>query len=266
MTNAKLALPPLSRRQFLAGAGALALAGAAGLTGLSATKKLVRAEDGMDGMDDLASRQWVLVFDLRLCDGCRECVVACQKEHYHPKETEWLKVLVRKGPLGQTYFLPKTCQQCENAPCVKVCPTGATYKTPDGVTLVDQEKCIGCRMCMAACPYEARNFNWTDAPPVPSTLPKPRPEFPVPGKKGTVGKCEFCLHNTRMGKLPACVEACTMRAAWVGELKSDIAVNPDERVKLSELLKNNDAFQLKEELNTRPRTYYIAGHGQHFQY
>jgi Fe-S-cluster-containing dehydrogenase component len=171
-----------------------------------------------------------------------------------------------QGALGQTYFLPTTCMQCENAPCVKVCPTGASFKTPDGVTLIDQQKCIGCRMCMAACPYGARYFNWNDYPTVPSTLAKPTPEFPVPGVKGTVGKCEFCLHFTRMGKLPSCVSACTMRAIWVGDLMSDIMVNPDERRKLSDFLKQNDAFRLKEELNTRPRVYYIAGHAQNYQY
>jgi molybdopterin-containing oxidoreductase family iron-sulfur binding subunit len=256
----------LTRRQFLTGAGALALFGAAGAVGAGGLfEKKVSAATGQSEPAS-QTNQWCLVFDLRLCDGCKECVGACQKEHYHPKEMQWIKVYEMQGPLGQTYFQPTTCMQCENAPCVKVCPTGASFKTADGVTLVDQEKCIGCRMCMAACPYGARTFNWNDYPAVPSTLPKPTPEFPVPGKKGTVGKCEFCLHNTRVGKLPACVSSCSMRAAWVGDLVSDIAVNPDERVKLSDLLKNNDAFRLKEELNTRPRVYYIAGHAQNYQY
>jgi molybdopterin-containing oxidoreductase family iron-sulfur binding subunit len=254
--------PGLTRRQFLKGAGGLVLAGAAaGLAGLNPGKIVRAADDKPD-----ANKQWVLVFDLRLCDGCKECTKACQKEHYLPPEQEWIKVHEMQGALGQTYFLPTTCMQCENAPCVKVCPTGASFKTPDGVTLIDQQKCIGCRMCMAACPYGARYFNWNDYPTVPSTLAKPTPEFPVPGVKGTVGKCEFCLHFTRMGKLPSCVSACTMRAIWVGDLMSDIMVNPDERRKLSDFLKQNDAFRLKEELNTRPRVYYIAGHAQNYQY
>ena len=254
----------ISRRQFLRGAGLLALAGAtAGITDLGLTRKVVKAAD--DNMDQ-ATHQWVMVFDLRLCDGCAECTKACQKEHYLYKDQTWINVREMEGPLGQTYFLPTPCMQCENAPCVRACPVQATYKTKDGVTLVDQEKCIGCRMCMAACPYGARYFNWNDPLPTPSTLPKPVPEFPVPGRKNTVGKCEFCLHNSRMGKLPVCVTTCQMRAIWYGDLVSDIAANPDNTVKLSTFLKENDAYRLKEELNTGPRVYYIAGHAQNYQY
>jgi molybdopterin-containing oxidoreductase family iron-sulfur binding subunit len=254
----------ISRRQFMRGAGALALAGAAGLAGLNQKSKIVLAED--DLKMESADHQWVLVFDLRYCDGCKQCTVACQEEHYLPKEAEWIKVYEMEGPLGQKYFLPKPCQQCANAPCVRVCPVVATYKTKDGVTLVDQQKCIGCRMCMAACPYDSRYFNWNDYPPVPSTLAKPTPEFPVPGVKGTVGKCEFCLHFMRFGKLPACVTACTMRAVFAGDLISDICANPDESKKLSTFLKENEAYRLKEELNTGPRVYYIAGHGERYTY
>ena len=117
---------------------------------------------------------------------------------------------------------------------------------------------------MAACPYEARYFNWNDYPPVPSTLAEPTPLFPVPGLKGTVGKCEMCLHLMRTGKIPECVRGCTMRAAFAGDLVTDICVNPDESISLSKFLKDNDAYRLKEELNTHPRVYYIAGHSQDY--
>jgi dimethyl sulfoxide reductase iron-sulfur subunit len=256
----------ISRRQLLKGAGLLAVAGAAGLVGLREGAGPVEAADSASGMGDSSAHQWVLVFDLRKCDGCRACTQACQKEHYLPKEQEWIKVFQMSGPLGQTYFLPKPCQQCENAPCVRVCPVKATYKTKDGVTLVDQQKCIGCRMCMAACPYQSRYFNWNDYPPVPSTLAKPTPEFPVPGQKGTVGKCEFCLHFMRFGKVPACVSGCDMKVIYAGDLISDIATNGVDTVKLSQFLKENDAYRLKEELGTGPRVYYIAGHAQNYQY
>jgi molybdopterin-containing oxidoreductase family iron-sulfur binding subunit len=252
----------LSRRQFIKGAGTLAVAGAATMVGFNLNKNTVKAAD--DLMRESADHQWVLVFDLRYCDGCKTCTTACQKEHYLPVEAEWLKVYELEGPLGQKYFMPKPCMQCENAPCVRVCPVKATYKTKDGITLVDQQKCIGCRMCMAACPYDSRYFNWKDYPPVPSTLAKPTPEFPVPGVKGTVGKCEMCLHLMRFGKLPECVRQCSMRAAWAGDLISDICSNPDESKKLSTFLKDNDAYRLKEELNTGPRVYYIAGHSQNY--
>ena len=252
----------ISRRQFIKGAGALVIAGAAaGILGLNYAKEesISAAEMGE------ANRQWVLVFDLRLCDGCEQCTKACQKDHYLPKEQEWIKVHKVEGALNKPYFIPVTCMQCENATCVKVCPVKATYKTNDGITLVDQEKCIGCRMCMAACPYHARYYNWDDYPSVPSTLTN-TPEFPVPGKKGTVGKCEFCTHRTRSGELPECVRACQMGAMFIGDLLADVATNRDKTVKLSSFLQDNDAYRLKEELNTRPRVYYIAGHGQDFEF
>jgi len=256
-----------SRRQFLKGAGALAIVGAlsgvAGIATLGGMKKVAGAEKmNMPETD----RQWVMVIDLRRCDGCKACTTACQKEHYLHPEQEWIKVYKLEGPSGQKYNLPKPCMQCEDAPCVRVCPVKATFKTSDGVTLVDANKCIGCRMCMAACPYASRYFNWKDSLPVPSTLAKPTPEFPVPQQKGTVGKCEFCLHDVRAGKLPACVRACEMRALWFGDKVADLAANPDEVVKLSTLINSNDATRLMEELNTGPRVYYIGGHGQEVNY
>ncbi|MCJ7769530.1 MAG: 4Fe-4S dicluster domain-containing protein [Dehalococcoidales bacterium] len=254
----------ISRRQFIKGAGGLIIAGAAaGILGLNYGKEesIYAANMGE------ANRQWVLVFDLRLCDGCEQCTKACQKDHYLPKEQEWIKVYKVDGALGKPYFMPVTCMQCENAPCVKVCPVKATYKTTDGLTLIDQSKCIGCRMCMAACPYHARYFNWEDEdyPPVPSSLAN-SPAFNIPAIKGTVSKCEFCTHLTRSGELPECVRACQMDAVFLGDLLSDVAVNRNKTVKLSSLLQDNDAFRLKEELNTRPSVYYIAGHGQDYVY
>ena len=255
----------LNRRQFLKLAGAAALTtavgGAVARFGVLHGDALAAATDG-----DLAKQQWVMVFDLRRCDGCKRCTKACRKMHYLPKEQEWIKVYKIEGALGEKYYLPRPCMQCENPPCVKVCPVRATYRVADGVTLVDQNVCIGCRMCMAACPYEARYFNWDDPPAVPSTVPQPRPEWPVPQQKGTVGKCVLCVHDIRYGKLPACVEACTMEAIYLGDLNSDLATNGRETVQLSRQLRDNDAFRLKEELNTKPRVYYIAGHGQHLKY
>ena len=117
---------------------------------------------------------------------------------------------------------------------------------------------------MAACPYEARYFNWSEPPPAPATLAQnnPMPEFPVPQKKGTVGRCILCVHNTEMGKLPACVEACSMGALYVADLKADVATNGQQTVKLSKFLRENDAVRFREELGTRPRVWYIPGHGQ----
>ena len=207
-------------------------------------------------------RQWVMVIDMRRCDGCKKCTEACQAEHELPKNFEWIKVFEVKDATGGKYFMPRPCFQCENAPCLRVCPTAATFRDDEGVVLVDQDRCIGCRMCMAACPYGARYFNYVDPPKPKHPFQKATPEFPVPQQKGTVGKCMFCVHRTEDGKLPACVEACGMEAIYIGDLVEDVATNGHETVRLSQFLKENDAFRYKEELGTRPRMYYIAGHGQ----
>ncbi|HET8569330.1 MAG TPA: 4Fe-4S dicluster domain-containing protein [Candidatus Limnocylindria bacterium] len=214
-----------------------------------------------------AERQWAMVIDMRRCDGCGDCTKACQTTHELPKDFEWIKVFEVKDTQGQKYFMPRPCMQCENAPCLRVCPTGATFRDDEGVVLVDQvDKCIGCRMCMAACPYGARYFNYAEPPKPKNAFAKPTPEFPVPQIKGTVGKCMFCVHKTDHGELPACVEACGMRALWIGDLVEDVATNGEDTVRLSQFLKESDAFRYKEELGTGPRVYYIAGHGQHLEY
>lgn len=211
-------------------------------------------------------RRWAFVIDLRLCDGCDKCTEACQKAHYLAPDQKWINVYHMTGPSGRKYAMPRLCMHCENPPCLKVCPVGATFKNDEGVVLVDQNICIGCRMCMAACPYEARYFNWDEPPPAPNLLAQPMPEFPVPQKQGTVGKCILCVHNAMVGKLPACVEGCPMGALYIGDLEADIATNGQETVTLSTFLKDNDAIRLKEELGTRPRVFYILGHGQDYTY
>ena len=207
--------------------------------------------------------QWAFMIDLRKCDGCGHCTTACQDEHYLGKDQTWIKVYQLSSSDGLNYAMPRLCMHCENAPCVRVCPVGATFRNAEGVVLVDQNICIGCRTCMAACPYDARYFNWTDPPAVPVTLrTTPMPEFPVPQQKGTVGKCILCVHNTREGKLPACVEGCPMQALYIADMTADAATNGKETVKFSEYLRDNDAVRFREELGTRPRVWYIPGHGQ----
>jgi len=207
-----------------------------------------------------------MVIDLRKCDGCKACTKACQETHHLPESFEWIKVFEVHDKQGGSFFMPRPCFQCENAPCLKVCPVAATFKTSEGVVLVDQDRCIGCRMCMAACPYGARYFNYGDPPIASNPFQHPTPEFPVPQQKGTVGKCMFCVHRSANGELPACVDACGMKAIWIGDLVEDVATNGDETVRLSTFIKENDAFRYKEELGTGPRVYYIAGHGQLLDY
>jgi dimethyl sulfoxide reductase iron-sulfur subunit len=220
-------------------------------------------------------RQWAMVIDLRKCEGCvikcgpdglpvpPMCIEGCNTEHFVPPGQEWIRVFQMEGAGGHSYFLPRPCMHCENPPCVKVCPVGATYKTEEGVVLINHERCIGCRMCMAACPYGVRQFNW-DQPPNPpgATFANYSPEYPVPHRKGTVEKCMLCAHLAKNGKLPACAEACPLFAIYLGDLTEDVATNGQEVVKLSRFLADNNAFRLKEELGTRPRVWYIPGHGQ----
>ena len=249
-------MPAISRRQLLGriGGGAGTLAAAA----------LVPIHFDADAASARPStqHQWAMVIDLRRCDGCAKCTEACQDAHHLPKSFEWIKVSTLKNKRGQRFFMPRPCMQCENAPCVRVCPVAASYHDPTGVVLVDQDRCIGCRMCMAACPYGARYFN-ESAPEYANPFgTRPTPEFPVPQQKGTVGKCMLCVHKTADGMLPACIDACSMYALYLGDLVTDVATNGRETVRLSKLLNDNDAFRFKEELNTGPRVYYIAGHGQ----
>jgi dimethyl sulfoxide reductase iron-sulfur subunit len=249
----------MSRRQLLGTLGGLGTGAlAAGFVPI-AFSEAIAADAG-------PKRQWAMVIDLRKCDGCKACTEACQATHHLPESFEWIKVFEVHDKQGGSFFMPRPCFQCESAPCLKVCPVAATFKTKDGVVLVDQDRCIGCRMCMAACPYGARYFNYGDPPVVSNPFQHPTPEFPVPQQKGTVGKCMFCVHKSANGELPACVDACGMKAIWIGDLVEDVATNGDETVRLSTFIKENDAFRYKEELGTGPRVWYIAGHGQLLDY
>ncbi len=214
-------------------------------------------------------RAWCMVIDLKKCGGCvtvdapPQCTQACIMVHFIPKGQEWIEIYEKKLPGGGTNFMPAPCYQCENAPCVNVCPVAATYHDKDGIVLIDAHRCIGCRMCMAACPYQRRFFNWgTPELPPEATFAEYSPLYPVPAIKGTVIKCAFCPHLLRDGKLPSCVTGCPMKALYMGDLNEDIASNGVEVVKLSRFLDENDAYRYKGELGTQPRVWYLPGHGQ----
>lgn len=111
----------------------------------------------------IPGRKFVMVIDLARCKNARKCVTACQKMHHLPKDKEWLAIrLMKDSDKGAPYWMPKTCFHCDNPPCVKVCPVNATFKRQDGLVLIDNERCIGCKFCMAACPYSTRVFNWEE--------------------------------------------------------------------------------------------------------
>ncbi len=253
-------VPDVSRRGFLKVVGVAGAGAAIGATVLA--EAAIAAPSAAPAAAVDTTHQWAFVIDLRKCDGCEKCTKGCQEAHYLSKDQRWINVYKVTDETGRTRFMPRLCMHCENAPCVRVCPVGATFKNSEGVVLVNQQTCIGCRTCMASCPYEARYFNWSQPPAAPANFTNPMPEFPVPQQKGTVGKCILCVHYTETGKLPACVEACTMEALYIGDLKSDTATNGNETVKLSKFLRDNDAVRYREELGTRPRVWYIPGHGQ----
>ena len=252
------------RRQFLFSIGALGL----GMTLGGRVLDVVLAADEIDTLRRTVdpNHQWVMVFDLRRCDGCGDCIKGCQTEHHLPESAEWIKVYEMHDTQDKPYFMPVLCMECQDAPCVRVCPVQATYHRPDGVVVVDEQICIGCRMCMAACPYGARVFNWDRQTGISPDLYDDRPEFTVPQRQGTVGKCTMCVHHLEADKFPACIESCSMNAIYVGNLITDSASNGRETVILSTLLRDNDAFRFREELGTKARVYYIAGHGQDLDY
>ena len=260
----------LSRREFIiksaAGAGLLA----ASLAPVKLLSKQARAaEENSPG--DGKRHAWCMVIDLKKCDGCvtinapPQCTQSCIQGHFVPKGMQWIQVFDVELPGGGHYFMPVPCNQCENAPCVNVCPVAATYHNKDGIVLIDHNRCIGCRMCMAACPYQRRFFNWgqPEVPPE-AALVQYSPLYPVPAVKGTVIKCMFCAHMLRDGKLPYCVIGCPMKALYMGDLMEDIATNGNEIVKLSKFLDDNNAYRYKEELGTQPRVWYLPGHGEAF--
>ncbi|MBI3615154.1 MAG: 4Fe-4S dicluster domain-containing protein [Candidatus Omnitrophica bacterium] len=208
----------------------------------------------------IPGKKFVMVIDLAKCDGCRKCTQACQAMHFTPAPREWIKVYqMQDSPTAAPYWFPKPCFQCDNPPCTKVCPVDATFKRQDGIVLVDNERCIGCRFCMAACPYTARFFNWGNPSHTSEELATPySPEYGFPRRMGTVEKCDFCPHLAREGKLPPCASVCPMGAIYFGDQNEDAVTNGQgETLRLSELLLDRAGYRYLEDLGTQPRVYYL---------
>ena len=213
--------------------------------------------------------KFAYALNLSVCIGCRKCAEACHEENNHdrPSNNSYIRVLemskgsinLAKGnvdydhpvPQDDKFYMPVQCQQCDSPPCVSVCPVEATWKEDDGIVVVDYNWCIGCRYCEAACPYHARRFNWTK-PEIPAEEINPdqgylsnriRPQ-------GVMEKCTFCLHRTRKGKMPACLEACPTGARVFGNI-----LDPDSDIRW--VLQNKRVFVLKEELGTKPQFFYF---------
>jgi molybdopterin-containing oxidoreductase family iron-sulfur binding subunit len=220
----------------------------------------------LEARQGMAGKKFVMVVDLSRCKNARKCVNACQKWHYRPPEKEWLTVkLMKDSEEGAPYWFPKQCFHCDNPPCVKVCPVNATFKRQDGLVLIDNDRCIGCKFCMAACPYSTRVFNW-DEPVQPFDIAKlvSNPETNLPAKVGTVEKCDFCPDRSREGLLPPCVEACPNGVFYFGDENEDVVSNGDETLSFKQLIKDRAAYRFMEELGTKPRVYYLPPKDRQF--
>ncbi|MEW6208965.1 MAG: 4Fe-4S dicluster domain-containing protein [Acidobacteriota bacterium] len=203
-----------------------------------------------------------MVIDLARCDGCGDCTMACNQMHFVPPNQQWIRVIeMTDNEAAGPYFMPRPCMHCDNPPCVRACPVGATFKRTDGIVMMDQDRCIGCRNCIAQCPYSARSFNWAEPPHTPEEMAQPYSmELNYPHRKGVVEKCILCPSMLREGKLPACASACKeMGAIYCGDELEDAVTNcRGETLKLSSIAQKGAAFRLMEELGTEPRVYYLS--------
>jgi molybdopterin-containing oxidoreductase family iron-sulfur binding subunit len=198
-----------------------------------------------------------MVIDLAKCKNARKCVEECQKGHNLPKDQEFMKVyLMQDSEKTAPYWFPKPCYHCDNPQCVSVCPVGATYKRSDGIVLIDNERCIGCKFCMTGCPYSTRVFSWKAEEAYESDQPY-SPEKSVPGVEGTVSKCDFCPDLAREGKLPYCAAACPMGVIYFGDIDEDVVTNGTETFKFSELIRDRSGYKYLDNLGTRPNVYYL---------
>ena len=195
-----------------------------------------------------------MVIDLKRCFGCYGCQVSCKAEHATPPGVFFARVVKRESgtyPNVRKVFLPMLCMHCETPPCEAVCPTGATFKRPDGIVDIDREICVGCRYCMQACPYEARYFHAKERFYFGAQGPT---EYEAvgyaPHPTGVVMKCDFCAQRLTRGEKPSCVMTCPTNARTVGDLD-------DPHSEVSRLIKERGGEPLHPELGTGPSVYYL---------
>jgi len=217
------------------------------------------------GPEALKGKRWAMVVEMAKCrEGCRDCLDACHRVHNVPDfknskdEIKWIWKEPMKAvfPEQEHPYLGEPlkerpvmvlCNHCDNPPCVRVCPTQATFKRrEDGIVMMDYHRCIGCRFCVAGCPYGARSMNFRDPRPF---IKEVNPEFPT-RTKGVVEKCNFCVERLAQGLLPACVEACKEKALIFGDLE-----NPQSKIR--EVVQSRFTLRRKPELGTSPQVYYI---------
>jgi Fe-S-cluster-containing dehydrogenase component len=222
----------------------------------------------LEARQGFPDKKMVMVIDLAKCRNARKCLAGCQKMHFLPPHMEWIKFYLMRDTEDQApYWFPKPCLHCNNPPCVKVCPVGATFKRTDGIVLIDNTRCIGCKFCMAACPYSSRVFNWEEPKLDKNVNPDSySPETSSPPKIGTVSKCDFCPDMVRIGELPACVTSCPNGVFYYGDKNEDAVTNGTDTVRFSELLDTRAAYRFMEELGTEPSVYYLPAIERAFDY
>lgn len=211
--------------------------------------------------------RWGMVIDLSKCMRCHGCVAACRVEHFLPLGITWSRLIAWEDTIEETTTYPVRCNHCQDAPCVKVCPTNATQQREDGIVWIDQDKCVGCRYCIIACPYQNRIFLSKDKD-TGYFSGYELTEFEKAGKRlyphtiGTTEKCNFCMERIDAGRAkrlrpgvdreatPACVNTCPAEALTFGDLE-----DPESEVR--QLIHNHKGFQLHPEYDTDPSIYYI---------
>ncbi len=249
---------------------AAAYAGALfGAGGILARQKTSAARDSFPTKDyDWTKHRWGFGVDVNRCIGCLRCVEACKIENGVSRDAHHFRTWVERyvqlegekeahidsqsnpkniaasgsekeyrfdnrykdAKVEKSFFMPRLCNQCERPPCVQVCPVGATYRTRDGVVLIDHDYCIGCQYCVQACPYGVRIFNHAN---------------------GVTDKCTWCYHRITKGLQPACVEVCPVNARIFGDMN-------DSESPISKFLRDNRVQVLKPEMGTRPTVYYVG--------
>jgi Fe-S-cluster-containing dehydrogenase component len=249
----------IGRKTFLRLSGVSLLA--------AAGRKVIAALTGGESAAASPVTRWGMVVDTGKCskaaDGCTKCINACHAAHNVPALSErrhevkwiWKEPFDRAFPSQQTSYteavfrgkpLMVLCNHCNNPPCVRVCPTQATWRREDGLVMMDSHRCIGCRYCVAACPYGSRSFNWVDPRPHIRNL---NADFPT-RTRGVVEKCTFCQERLAQGRPPACVEACPEKALIFGNLE-------DPQSEARGLLGTRYTMRRRPELGTQPEVFYI---------
>ena len=243
----------MNRRDFLKIA-------AVGATAVTAARVIRRAD--ASETTQAGPHQWAMVIDQSKCIGCGYCTLACQAHNDINPAIQWNRVNEVGMIAGKHVYLPRPCLHCEKAPCVEVCPVQATYAREDGIVMMDYDRCIGCRYCEVACPYQARSFNWRTFDGVNPVVPEwGQPEIER-RPRGVVEKCSFCYQRIDRGlalgltpgvdadATPACVVICPVGARVFGDLNDPQSI-------VSQWLGNNSSYRLREELGTGPRVYYL---------